>query len=672
MPTRKGNIGQRRAARQAASVTRAQAEQAATPAEMPAEQPLPAEERSSKRNVLYPLGANLYPLDTELASPDDWYARDLADDLESMGEARLSLVRLFVSWREFEPQVGQYSEDALERFADLLDACKARKMQAIVTFFADDRHAELVDVGWGKRRNPRTDGYMVQREVALVSKVVGRFRADPTVFAWDLANEAFCAGFPTAEDLSAWVAEVADAVRELDPDRPLTLGVDAETLFRATGVDAREVIDSLSFSVSHVTAAYRAYAAQGPLTSGPGTYLDAFLLRLAQRGKPVILDDVGVLSLESSVGEEAAYVRTVLWSGFMNRAAGALVRRWRDLQTERREPYFIDPYEALVGVADEEGDLKPAFDEVRAFSRLAAKVDLSSYQPPVPRTAIVVADERYDPLPSLAGLFDPRACLSAYIGAVQAHLPTAVVGEREDFADFSALVVPSAFALADDTWERLSAFVQSGGSLILSYGGGDAHPSTRELFGVEFLGDGGARDWLSCRIAQPDALGPLTSFDAALEIPSWALLSAVGATVVATDEKGSPLLTVNQFGQGKAVFIATPLERAIAQDDPWATPEAVQFLLATAYGTVARGAGAAAPVDCDTRDVEVALFQGESDDVLLLLNHSPIKTVATVSVERRVASITDVRGGAPVAVGGTSFGVPLGPNQTAALRLAYA
>jgi hypothetical protein len=70
-------------------------------------------------------------------------------------------------------------------------------------------------------------------------------------------------------------------------------------------------------------------------------------------------------------------------------------------------------------------------------------------------------------------------------------------------------------------------------------------------------------------------------------------------------------------------------------------------------------------------EVEVALLQGEAEDVLVLINHAPVKTSASMTVERRVASIADVRGGAPVAVGGDMFQVPLEANAAVALRLAY-
>ena len=677
MPTRKG--GQRPRHQRIGPAEPPAAAEAVAPQEAePGEQTAAAENatvrapRAPRRNPLYPVGVTLFPLDAETQSWSDWYARDLDVDLASLEEARFALVRLLVSWKVLEPQVGQYSEHALGRLGELVEAAKSRRQQVIVCFFADDRHAELADVGWGKRRDPRTDQYLVQREVALVQKVVSRLRTSAGVFAWQLADEAFCSGFTTQDALEAWTAAMRDAIRELDPKRPITLGADPETMFRATGVDAREAIASCEFGVTHVTAAYRAYAAEGPITSGPATYLDSFLLRAADRGKPVLMDAVGVLALENSVAEEAAALRTALWSGLINGSSGAMVRRLRDLHTERREPYFIEPFETLVGLTDIEGERKPTFGEARAFVRAAARIDLGNHEPSPERTAVVIPAERYNPLPDLAGLYDPRACLTAFVGAKEAHVPVTVADERDDFSAYSVLIVPSAFTLADDTWERLGAFVLGGGVLALSYGGGDAHPAIRELFGVEFLGDSGPRTTLSCRVAQQDVLGSLESFDVRLDVPNFALLSGGTATIVATDAKGSPLLTVNQVGQGRAVYIATPLERAIAQGDAWATPAPVRSLLREVYGAIARAAGCGAPVGCDSPDVELALFQGETDDVLVLVNHAPVKVTATLATERRIASIADVRGGPPIALGGSTFSAPLEPNGVAALRLTYA
>jgi hypothetical protein len=188
---------------------------------------------------------------------------------------------------------------------------------------------------------------------------------------------------------------------------------------------------------------------------------------------------------------------------------------------------------------------------------------------------------------------------------------------------------------------------------------------------VDFLGDHGVRQVVSCRIAQPGLLGDLSAFDARLDLPHYALVGGGSATVVATDATGSPLLTVNQYGQGRAVFLAAPLERAIAQSDPWAAPEPVKGLLRTVYGSVARAAGSGPVVDCDDPVVEIAQFQGDGDDVVCVLSHDMASRTATLTTERVVASVTDIRGGKAADVGARSFGVPLGPNGAAVLRLTY-
>jgi beta-galactosidase len=237
--------------------------------------------------------------------------------------------------------------------------------------------------------------------------------------------------------------------------------------------------------------------------------------------------------------------------------------------------------------------------------------------------------------------------------------------------EFSVLILPSVRRLLQGTWRELTEFVQGGGVLFASYGGGDADPALRELFGVEFLGDHGSRETLRCRVAQPDALGPLVSFDAKLAVPHFALLGGGGATVIATDAKGSPLLTLHSYGSGRAIYLAAPIERALAQGDTWAAPPAVRAMMRTVYGAAARGAGAALSLVCDTPEVEVALFNGEQDDIILMLNHSPEAVTAAVTADRSVASVSDVRGGQPAIVGSPAFGVPLPPNGAASLRVIW-
>jgi hypothetical protein len=189
------------------------------------EEPLREQQDASakvpRRSATFPLGIDYYPLDRERQSFDDWYDGDVEADFAAFAEARLTLVRVFISWKYFEQQVGNYDDEAAQRLDRIMAAARESNLQIIVCFFADDRLAELVDVTWGKKRDPRTDAYLIQREVSLVQRIVMLHRAEKAVFAWDLANEAFLSGFKDAKTLDAWVAVMRDAIREVDPDTPI-------------------------------------------------------------------------------------------------------------------------------------------------------------------------------------------------------------------------------------------------------------------------------------------------------------------------------------------------------------------------------------------------------------------------------------------------------------------
>lgn len=625
----------------------------------------------SARTPHYLVGASLEPIVHEADGADGWYERDVTGDLDALRRARCSVVRVLVSWRAVEPQVGQYDEDALDRIGGIVAAAHERGLRSIVCLFADDRHASLSDVAWGSRRDARTDPYLIQRETALVTAVVGRLTGQPGVFGWQLGDEAFVSRFASREDLGAWFETLREAVREVDPSRPVGLGADAETLYQATGLDARDAIESGTLRVAHATSAYRASVAPEPVTGERATYLDAYLVRLARTGAPVIADALGVQGSGFSVAEEAAHLRVVLWSTFINRAAGGIVRRVRDLVTERREPYYEDPYEDLVGVADPGGIAKPAFQELAEFGRTLSAIDLRGHALSAERAAIVVPAERYDALPSLAGLEDPRSCFQAFVTARRAHMPVDLIGEDGDLSAYQALAVPSAFTLPDAMWARLASFVQEGGTLLVSHGGGDLHPAVRELFGVEPLGEGGPRAGLSCRIAQPDMLEGVKGFDVRFGVPAFALLGSRGATVIVTDEVGNPLLTMNQVGQGRALFLATPLERAMAHADAAEIAPQVVGLADGIYSMFARAAGCLPPLSCDRPEVELGLFAGDENDVLVLVNHARRPVDAAISSDRRVAAVTPLRRGGAVEVGTRSFEVPLGPLEVAAVGVAY-
>lgn len=625
-----------------------------------------------RRNPRFPLGTEYHQLGPDAHVWDEWYAHDPAPDFAAMRAAGLTLVRVFVSWKFFEPQVGRYSEEAAERLAALFESASLHRLRIIVCLFADEHAAELLDVVWGGTRDPRTDPYLIEREAALATHLAERFRAEPALFGWELANEAFCAGFTSTDALAAWVERMREAVRDGGSTHPVMLPVDPETLYHSAGVDAREAVETCEIAVTHATAAYLTYAAEGPPGEGCASHVDSFLLRLASRGAPVLVDSVGPRLPDLSLAEEAAAVRCALYSALMNGASGALVRRWRDGDSEPREPFFADESESLVGLQDAAGLPKPALRELEEFAGVLGGLDLGRYTRSPERGAVLLGAERRAPAGQPASLYTPRSCLAAYACAKAAHLGVTVAQEGDDCSAYSLLIVPSAFGLLDETWNYLMRWVGEGGSLVMSYGGGEAHPAMRELFGVDHLGDTGAGDRLVCRVAQDGVIDGLRSFDLRVSAGSFALLGRGGATVVATDATGSPLVTSNRYGRGSATYLAAPLERVVGQSGAWHPVPELKSMLSAVYRASALAAGCRPLLECDTPSVELCLLAGDDgEDLLLALNRSGREVTATVTAARAIESVCELTDTSPVKVAGTSFGMPLGPFAARVLRLCY-
>ena len=626
---------------------------------------------SWRRLRSFPIGVDYYPSDDERRAHAEYYPYDSGVDFAAMATAGVTHVRVFVSWRRFEPEVGQYDAAAEDRLGDLLSAAGQCGLKVIVCFFADDRLSEMNDPSWARARDPRVDDYLIHRQVSLVQRVSSRHRADPSVWAWQLGNEAFFAGFTSSVALRKWSATVRDALREVDSARAIILGTDCEVLLSTRGLDGRTAVEGFEYGVAHATEAYRAQVA-GAAAGSRATHLESFLVRAAPGSRPILADAIGARIRDLPAAGGAADVRVAAFSALMNGAAGVAVARWRDVETAPREPSFLDPYEILAGVNNGAGTPRPALGEMGRLARVVARLESGRYALAPERAAVIVPAERPESSASAAAQSASQSCFNAYVAAKEAHIPIGVVNEGDDLAGYSAVFVPSADVLTEALWLELAALVRSGGSVVLSYGGGTPEPLFREVFGVNFRADAGPRDTLSCHDTGKGIIAGLTSFDVAVEVPHVALVVPESATVAATDASGMPLVTVNRFGRGSAAFVSMPLEQAIAGSASAGDVEQVRVLLRAVYRTAARESGANGFVACDAPAAEIALFIGEDDDAVLVLNHSGMTITPVVTAGRVVASVADLAGSRTARVGESSFGVPLRPYGVAALRLDYA
>jgi endoglycosylceramidase len=178
------------------------------------------------------------PLETIPDLPDEDVAR-----MASMG---FNLLRLPLSWSAFEPQPGIWSPAFLDTLVRIVASCRDHGVYVLLDLHQDAWSKEIGEDGaplWaitpapemllagpltdlGSRRTSTQvlhafssfftdDADMLQEKfAAMVQQLAIRFRGDPAVLGFEIFNEPLA----TDDELLAFHAKIARAIRDYDPD----------------------------------------------------------------------------------------------------------------------------------------------------------------------------------------------------------------------------------------------------------------------------------------------------------------------------------------------------------------------------------------------------------------------------------------------------------------------
>ncbi len=171
-------------------------------------------------------------------------------------------------------------------------------------------------------------------------------------------------------------------------------------------------------------------------------------------------------------------------------------------------------------------------------------------------------------------------CLEHYRPFWQRGIPVDVIDMDQDLTPYTLVIAPMLYLVRPGVAERLSAFVEAGGTLVVTYWSGIVDEND-----LCFLGGfpGPLRKLLGVWAEEIDALMP-DDQNGVVFVPENSLglsgeyaagdlcdlIHAEGAAVLATYQSdfyaGRPALTVNQVGQGKAYYIASHNEARFMAD----------------------------------------------------------------------------------------------------------
>jgi hypothetical protein len=438
--------------------------------------------------------------------------RDLAD----IRSAGMNMIRTgwWTGWDKICDGQGVPNERALRALEAYLLTARKHGLPVQFNFFAF-----VPDVLGGK--NPYLDPVAVRRQTTLVSKVVARFRDVPFV-AWDLINEpSFSTRLWTMRpngdviEKKAWNAwldrrypdKAALAERWNIPVVGATVPLPRDAEFWSRGVysgqNSLRMYDYYLFAqekfadwAAGLRQAIRATGSQQLVTIGqdeggvqdrlaPAYWSravdfttnhswwqnDAVLwdsLAAKQPGQPMLIQETGLqreLYLDEkarrSLDSEAALLERKLALSFA-RGAGAIQWLWHT------NSYMTESNETPIGAVRPDGSEKPEAAVLRAFASFAAA--LSPYlRDPAPAEVTVVTSQtaQFSVLADLQ-LEAQRKAVRAL--AYQARVLPAILAENQvhTLKDAKLAVLPSAQALTDEAWQTLLAFVERGGSLLVT------------------------------------------------------------------------------------------------------------------------------------------------------------------------------------------------------------
>jgi endo-1,4-beta-mannosidase len=373
------------------------------------------------------LGVNYWPRTKAMYWWRDFDAREVAQDFALIASLGMTVVRIFLLWDDWQPSPDSVSADCLNNLRTVCDLAAQHRLKLNITFFTghmsgpnwaptwllDDAATypsphvrQLVSgaqVVARSYRNPFSDP--VAREAArlLLCTVVDALKTHPAIWLWNLGNEPDLFAWPeSAAAGRAWVREMTQLIKTLDPQHPVTCGLHVASLLEDNHLRVPDVFAETDVAVMHAYPMYLPIARE-PLDPDLVPFSCALVTALC--GKPTLMEEwggctttpgkpsevwewvaYGQLRRQFMASEDdlAAYVTAVLPKLLQVGASGALLWCFADYHEALwdKPPCDEARHERFFGLVRPDGSLKPHAEALRAFAATHPTVQPANYALP--------------------------------------------------------------------------------------------------------------------------------------------------------------------------------------------------------------------------------------------------------------------------------------------------
>ena len=514
------------------------------------------------------LGCNYWASHAGAEMWKNWDEEQVDRDLSDLSKYGIKYLRVFPNWRDFQPiipvcggkgYIKEYmlegcrepenpwflDEIMLERFGRFCSIAEKHGMKLIVGLITGWMSGRLFVPAALYGKNVCTDPTALKFELLMVRGMVSRFSDRSAIYAWNLGNECNCMSeVSSREEAMVWTAAVSNAIRAADPGRPVISGMHSLSVDR----DAWRITDQADWNdilTTHPYAYFVPYCRNDPIDSirtlMHGTC--ETMLYASVGKKPCLVEELGTLGPNICSDEISGnFLRLNLISNWANGAAGVLwwcAHEQLELETP---PYNWFMLERELGMMDINRQPKPILKELKKFSDWLKETNLE-IEPPK-KDALILLTKDQDCW---------STAFMSFILGKQAGVTLDFLAPNCDIPDSAVYFMPSVHGsgpLYSKYYEQLLKKVENGAVLYVS--NADAFFNRREtVFGSAVIS---SEDTYSSGTF--DFNGDTVRYERYCRM----VLSSTTAEVLARDDCGDPIFTVNRYGKGRVYYLNFPLE----------------------------------------------------------------------------------------------------------------
>jgi len=622
--------------------------------------------------AVYVVGINYLPSYTTRIFWADFREDRIEQDMARIADLGLNAVRVPVHWPHVEPRLGEFNHeffDCFDRFLDLLAKYDLCVMPFVLVgtccgmFFPDYARGKSL-----------FEPEMLEAEQAHLEALVSAFRDSDRILAWDLSDEPYHYQIPAKSDseeansfsspdtvtpaqLKDWAESLNRTSKAAAPNHLTTMGLHFGMPSHDWGFHSEELVDAMDMFGPGGCAGPGGAQVRDDMPRG--TLNAAFITHYhTSLGKPTFLSEAPmrsstIMSNRIIARNYSSSLPTVMGVG------GNGIMPWVMHDYEEQEHYeapgiVVAPHEAEWGIFTADGQAKPQAEVLGDFAKLARSIDFSDLAPVRPDVQMLLSSQYVSELQHEARSF--RGHYGAYVLAQLSGFTCGMSRETEllDGGPVPAVSITPSWSFTHPRTARLLLDkVEAGGGVLSSYGGAQNFitPLLPKLFGVEVMH---MRD-------NPEP-GAVRAGSVEINLPAGPQLfvEATDGEVIATVGDGSPAAVRCQHGEGSAVLLTFPIERAFNDRDLSIAQIKAHVAF---YRHLLRQCGAVArtEVEADTVSVHSLASAAGDRELIILTNHVPEGTEVRVTLPASPASAKLLTDGELSVVDG-GFEMSLGPN----------